>query len=82
MKLDALQKLVAEYQNLISEDLGEARPAELQQLHVAAATTFLMTMGSLGECRRDTPYSPLRPVIDRNGVFKWCCNHPDEHCGS
>jgi hypothetical protein len=38
---------------------------------------------SMGECRMQAPYSTLRPVIDSNGQFSWCCNHaPDEHCRS
>lgn len=35
---------------------------------------------AIGECRRATPYAPLRPVIDARGHFKWCCEHNPEHC--
>jgi hypothetical protein len=35
---------------------------------------------SLGECRKESPYSTLHPVIDEDGSFRWCCNHETEHC--
>ena len=35
---------------------------------------------STGECRRSVPYSPLRPVLDADGILRWCCNHDPEHC--
>ena len=41
----------------------------------------LTAVASSGECRREVPYSPLHPVIDSDGNFKWCCNHNPEHCG-
>ncbi|MEA2276415.1 MAG: hypothetical protein QOC78_1375 [Solirubrobacteraceae bacterium] len=37
---------------------------------------------SMGECRQAVPYSPLRPVIDSQGVLRWCCNHVPEHCSA
>jgi hypothetical protein len=40
----------------------------------------LLAMSSLGECRKQTPYAALKPVIDANGNFKWCCEHTTEHC--
>ncbi len=46
----------------------------------ASQLALLATMASLGECRQDIPYSPLRPIIDEDGNFKWCCNHEPEHC--
>lgn len=36
--------------------------------------------GGIGECRRDEPYAPLRPVMEPDGTFKWCCTHSPEHC--
>lgn len=42
--------------------------------------SHLLATGALGECRRATPYAPLKPVIDANGNFKWCCEHDPEHC--
>ncbi len=47
-----------------------------QALLIRAVATLLDVAGStLGECRQDTPYSPLQPVIDGNGGFSWCCSH-------
>ncbi len=43
-------------------------------------TMLLMTLASLGECRMETPYSRLRPVIKSDGTQVWCCNHKQEHC--
>lgn len=48
----------------------------------ALQATLLALSTSLGECRLDTPYSPLHPVIDKDGTFRWCCNHDPEHCRS
>lgn len=50
--------------------------AYMQGLAIAAASS------SLGECRKETPFAPLRPVIDSNGNFKWCCEHDPEHCSA
>ncbi len=49
-----------------------------QALHALLAASS----SSLGECRVTTPYASLRPVIDAQGHFKWCCNHNPEHCAS
>ena len=35
---------------------------------------------SMGECRQAVPYSPLHPVLDAHGSFRWCCNHDPQHC--
>jgi hypothetical protein len=44
------------------------------------ASYALMTSSSLGECRKDTPYAAVKPVIDEHGQFHWCCEHQTEHC--
>ena len=46
----------------------------------AVAATASAMAASLGQCRRDTPYSTLHPVISETGAFQWCCNHDTEHC--
>ena len=56
-----------------SPDLLVARAAYLALTASAAA---------LGECRRETPYAPLYPLIDADGEFKWCCTHDPSHCSS
>lgn len=50
------------------------RTASALQAYVLAAAT------SLGECRKKTPYAPLKPVIDPQGNLQWCCEHDPEHC--
>lgn len=39
-----------------------------------------LARASAGECRRERPYSPLRPVLDAERGLRWCCNHDPEHC--
>jgi hypothetical protein len=59
-----------------SEDLAPTLVEGAELLLRTVATT-------LGECRRQTPYKPLFPVIDSEGRLKWCCSHsPEEHCAS
>jgi len=55
----------------------------VQQLFrvTAALHSFLLASASaIGECRLAKPYAPLKPVIDDQGHFKWCCEHNPEHC--
>ena len=56
--------------------------ADIRPLAMGMRALMLMAGTGLGECRLETPYSPLRPVIDAHGAFKWCCNHNPEHCAS
>jgi len=51
-------------------------------LYRAVRLLLARSTTTLGECRRDTPYAPLRPVIGADGRFKWCCTHDPEHCAS
>lgn len=39
-----------------------------------------LSSASFGECRKATPYAPLRPVLDADGRLRWCCGHEPEHC--
>jgi hypothetical protein len=41
---------------------------------------LLAMQAPFGECRRETPFAEIQPVIDANGNFKWCCTHNPEHC--
>jgi hypothetical protein len=52
--------------------IGRARASIIAMVASAAS--------GLGECRKDHPYASLRPIIDENGDFKWCCTHPSTHC--
>jgi hypothetical protein len=63
-----------------SERLELAEPAALEVWARVLYTTLTAVSASLGECRLEDPPSPLRPVIDADGNFKWCCNHYPEHC--
>lgn len=36
---------------------------------------------TLGECRLAQPFSPLRPILDDDGL-RWCCTHSPPHCAS
>jgi hypothetical protein len=69
--------------------LGDRRIPELLDASASLAVIFealrlntvlLMALSSLGECRMETPYSRLRPVIRSDGQRVWCCSHKQEHC--
>lgn len=55
---------------------------ETMTLQLEATRLMLSAMSAtmLGECRVETPFKPLRPVIDEDGNFKWCCTHTPPHC--
>ena len=55
-------------------------PEVIQTISQALRLSLAALSDSLGECRVQAPYSPLRPVIDSDGHFQWCCNHMPEHC--
>jgi hypothetical protein len=52
--------------------------------HIAAALRLSLAAitDSLGECRQAVPFSPLHPVLDTHGHFRWCCNHDPQHCST
>ena len=52
--------------------------------HVASALRLSLAVmaESMGECRQAVPYSPLHPVLDAHGAFRWCCNHNPQHCST
>lgn len=66
--------------DLRSSRRGEMSLAQNRSLAVVARFLENMAASGLGECRLDVPYSPLRPVIDEDGTFRWCCSHKPEHC--
>jgi hypothetical protein len=62
---------------------GEAlERTEMNALLNAVQLSLAASAASLGECRRQTPYSSLYPLIDSDGAFKWCCTHPEPHCST
>jgi hypothetical protein len=56
----------------LPDDLMETRATWLAAAMIAA-------QGTVGECRKETPYAPLRPVLTDEGL-RWCCLHNPEHC--
>jgi hypothetical protein len=81
MRRELLQQTLSNLQNQLSlSEADELSGADVQALWMSLATTILAATGGQGECRRVKPYSDLRPVIDHDGTFKWCCNHDPEHC--
>ena len=70
----------------ISSQATISGPTDSTELANAMATAFTLMLSalstSIGECRRQAPYSTLRPIIDEAGNFYWCCNHDLEHRSS
>lgn len=58
----------------------EAGRSDPRQVEAGFNVLMLLASASSGECRQETPYGQLHPVIDEHGNFMWCCNHPKEHC--
>src|SRR3954470_19277698 len=80
--------LRAEVRTLL-DTLGQLGQAELWDqawvkkvfaASVIVQSHMLASTGSLGECRREEPFAPVRPIIDEHGNLKWCCEHTPEHC--
>lgn len=70
-----LQRLAAKFRVGVALELDDSlRLAEASAIILAAAA------GSFGECRKDVPYQPIRPVIPPEGGLRWCCTHDPEHC--
>lgn len=73
--------LINQLSELNNETLWDQEWANQVHKTATALNSYLLaSVSSFGECRKDTPYKPLRPVIDANGNFKWCCEHDPEHC--
>ena len=53
---------------------------DLSVIARAAQLALVASSAGLGECRAETPYAPLYPLIDHDGAFKWCCTHDPNHC--
>lgn len=70
------QTITALDESLATGNLTEGATAVVQSLEA----TLQALAESLGECRLDTPYSSMRPILDEQGNFQWCCNHETEHC--
>ena len=79
---EPIRQLIIDLEGLIQRHgRFSAESDDMRILAMAAGALRLAAMiTGIGECRRDTPYSPLRPVIDHKGKLKWCCTHSPEHC--
>lgn len=53
---------------------------DLYKISRTLTTILSASSASLGECRQDDPYAPIKPVIDANGNLMWCCEHNPPHC--
>ena len=72
-----LESLRADLRKSVASEGVEAVPNTMYR----AVDTLLEVASSLiGECRRQTPYAALQPIITANGQFQWCCTHDPEHC--
>lgn len=78
-RLESLAQPATAPTNTTDESIKTLADGLTVLLRTSLAT--LSAVMSSGECRKEVPYSPLRPVIDSDGNFKWCCNHNPEHCG-
>jgi hypothetical protein len=82
-KIDDLRREWASPNRVWESDLGPAfrESGSRPDLVARTVTTLLDAVATtLGECRRDTPYAPLQPVISAAGTLEWCCTHHPEHC--
>jgi hypothetical protein len=69
--------LIRELHDLGNEGEWNSATA-LRALKASSAIAALLSSGGIGECRLDTPYSALQPVLDANGL-RWCCSHDPQH---
>jgi len=69
---------------IASGDHPDVGDVERIAAHLAGAlrVTLSALTASIGECQQAVPYSPLHPVLDPNGDFRWCCNHVPQHCST
>ena len=63
-----------------TEDISLVEQKLLLNLEASRMLLNAMSSTVMGECRREHPYKPLRPIIDEDGKFKWCCTHTPPHC--
>jgi hypothetical protein len=55
--------------------------SDLTTALVTSVRALLVALSaSIGECQLGNPFSPLHPMIDSDGSFRWCCNHSPQHC--
>ena len=78
---DELSSAIWQIDSLTEKGSGRGDGAALTAALARGVRAVLVALSaSVGECRRENPYSPLHPVIDEKGGFRWCCNHGPQHC--
>lgn len=77
-----MSESIASRDAIAAGDHPDSGDAQQLARHVAAGLRLsLVAMdSSIGECQQALPYSPLHPVLDDKGEFRWCCNHDPQHC--
>lgn len=78
---DLMKEAIAHLAELDNEDTISSK-ADMRVLAQGIKMVLVALQSSLGECRGDIPYSPLRPIRQLDGTLIWCCNHKPEHCSS
>lgn len=69
--------------DLTLEDVAILRRVfESAETSVERLATAVAAAQRAGECRRQTPYAELVPVLDGSGL-RFCCSHkPSSHCSA
>ncbi len=81
LSFDALQDEISSAIWQVDRQAETVAGADLTVALVRAVRALLVALSaSIGECQLGHPYSPLHPVIDTEGSFRWCCNHSPQHC--
>jgi hypothetical protein len=63
----------------IFESEGPATEDQLRAAVVLLGEVVTELEESIGECRREHPYAPLRFIVDSSGR-RICCTHSPPHC--
>ena len=79
---DARSEVARRIEESPKEEMPQSADVEavLRASETTLRTVNALVSVTLGECQVDVPYAPMRPVIDVDGNFKWCCTHPEPHC--
>lgn len=78
----AINRIIDELYERKQNDVGIEQADDIAlkaaELHALASQTRLVASSGLGECRRATPFSSLRPVLQDDGLY-WYCSHDPVH---
>lgn len=82
-----LDRLAENLENVERQDLAnpEAEGALRNSVETLQGIQELlespMVDTTLGECRMDVPFAPLKIIQDESGV-RYCCTHDPQHCSN